>query len=342
MSPVSPAQLWAALISAGATPLQAAAAMGSAQNESGFDPEALNPGGPSAGVGLWQWETTFYPGAAALRTGNTQADLNAQVRFLAQTGGFKAASGNTVQQAAGNFAANYERCAGCSPGGAQYNSRVANAVRYLSAARSGHWPQSGNATQTAAASPGAVTTAQLTSASGDFSSTCLVGFGGLNPGGAASLGILGILSNLFSSGGNVGAVCFFSKANARAFVGGLVMAAAMPVGIVGLALLVVEGFSKTGAGKAAGGALETVGAGLAFLPGMEGAGIAAAAAGRSASRGPRESITRRTTRRDLDARRAERQSRDDEALYRQENARRGRVSSTRPPLELADDDEPPF
>lgn len=343
MSAVSPAQLWAALIAAGATPLQAAAAMGSAQNESGLDPEAENPGGPSAGVGLWQWETTFYPGAAGLRTGNTQNDLRAQVKFLASTGGFKAASGSTVQQAAGNFAANYERCAECQPGGAQYNSRVANAVRFLSASRSGHWPQSGNAITTADASPNAVTTAQLTSASGDFSSTCLIGFGGLNVGGGAgALGILGIISNLFSSGGNVGAICFFSKANARAMVGGLVLAATIPIGIVGLALLVVEGFSKTGAGKAAGGAIETIGAGVAFIPGLEGAGIATAAAGRSASRGPRESINRRTTRRQLDQQRAERQGRDDERQYDREQARRSRVSSTRAPFGLDDDEDPPF
>jgi hypothetical protein len=264
------------------------------------------------------------------------------VRFLAQTGGLKAARGTTVQEAASNFAANYERCAGCQPGGPQNSSRVANAVRFLSDARSGHWPQSGNAVTSADASPGAVTTAQLTSASGSFSDTCLIGFGGLNPGGAGALGILGIISNLFSSGGNVGAICFFSKSNARAMVGGLVMAAALPVGIVGLALLVVEGFSKTGAGKAAGGAIETIGAGVAFIPGLEGAGIATAAAGRSASRGPRESINRRQTRRQLDARRAERQTRDDEALYQREDKRRRRVSSTKPPLALADDDEPPF
>lgn len=330
MAPVSPAQLWAALVGAGASPVQAAAVMGSAQNESGFDPEAVNPGGPAAGVGLWQWETGFYPGAASLRTGDSAADMRNQVNYLAQTGGLRAASGSTVQEAAGNFAANYERCASCQPGGQQYNSRVANAVKLLADSRSGRWPQGGAMTTAAAGS--APTEAQVAAASGSFSQTCLIGFGGI----AGTSWI----NDIFGSGGNVGAVCFFSKSNARAIVGGAIMAIAVPLGIVGLALLVVEGFHRTGAGRAAGNALETIGAGAALVPGMEAAGLATAAAGRGVKSTPGQSAARRSRRRSDRQRAAQRQSRDDEALYQREQAKRSRAKSTRPPLDL--DDEPPY
>ena len=72
--------------------------------------------------------------------------------------------------------------------------------------------------------------------------------------------------------------CILSRTECRALVGGLLGAVSLITGIIGLLLLVVEGFEHTGAGQAAGGALETTGAALAFVPGLEGVGVGVAGA----------------------------------------------------------------
>jgi len=94
--------------------------------------------------------------------------------------------------------------------------------------------------------------------------------------------------------------CLFTRTEARALIGGLLVGAAGILTIVGLSLLVVEGFQRTGAGNAAGRSLETVGAGLAFIPGAEAAGIAVGGAGAAARRagsssGARRSLDRRSS-----------------------------------------------
>jgi hypothetical protein len=142
---VTPFNVYEALVGAGASMIQAIGIMANMLNESDLNPEATST---APAYGLVQWEPSSYPGAASLVTGNAAADLKAQVTYLAQTGGFTAASGATGADAAASFAATYERCATCTPGGSQYNSRVANAKTVLSWITGGSWPTSakGNST----------------------------------------------------------------------------------------------------------------------------------------------------------------------------------------------------
>jgi len=78
--------------------------------------------------------------------------------------------------------------------------------------------------------------------------------------------------------------CAMTKTEARALIAGLIIGGSAVVGLIGLMLLVAEGFQRSGAGHAAGGALETAGAALAVVPGAEGAGLALGAAGSAARR----------------------------------------------------------
>jgi len=262
--PVTPREVYQLLINAGASTVQAAGIMANMINESSLDPEAVQSGVSDPGYGLVQWEDSSYPGASGLVTGNAQNDARAQVNYLAQTGGFKAASGSTPSQAAANFAANYERCATCQPGQAQYGSRVANAATVAGWISSGKWPTSAGS---AAGSGGATGT-------GSASATCLVGFAGVSG--------TSWISDIFSSGGNIGQFCLFTRTEARALIGGVILAAGGGIMLVGLSVLVVSGFARTGAGKAAGravgGAAEYAGAGLA-LAGVPEAGAAVARGG---------------------------------------------------------------
>lgn len=79
--------------------------------------------------------------------------------------------------------------------------------------------------------------------------------------------------------------CILKYTQARALIAGFIIGASGIVGIVGLALLTVEALQRSGAATAAGHALETTGAGLAFIPGAEGAGLALGAVGSAAKRG---------------------------------------------------------
>jgi Phage tail lysozyme len=132
-------EVYDALTRRGLSSAQAAGIMGSLQNESGFDPEAENPGGPTAGLGLAQWETTYYPQAARWVTGNVAEDLAHQAAALVSEARHLDLSGS-AGQVAGVWASQFERCAGCQPGGAQYDARVANAERIYRQAQSGNWP----------------------------------------------------------------------------------------------------------------------------------------------------------------------------------------------------------
>jgi hypothetical protein len=92
------------------------------------------------------------------------------------------------------------------------------------------------------------------------------------------------INDIVGSGGNVNA-CFITKSNIRAWIGGLAAAAALGIGLVGVALLISQtaAAGKVGkAGSAAGSAAELAGAGLALIPGAEPAGLAVAAAGKAA------------------------------------------------------------
>lgn len=268
---VSPLQIYDALTRAGASTTQAIGIMANSINESTLNPEATNPKDPNGGsYGFVQQNGSQY---ASLVTGNPQADLNAQVRVVAQNGGFAAASGSTPAEAAGNFASKYERCTGCQPGGDQYNQRVSNAATVAGWVSSGKWPKSaGSAAAGAAGSTG----------------------GGTGPG--------CLMANPFSTNlpliGNVsaGPSCLFSASQARALIGGLLLLPAFVATLTGAVLLVALGFRKTAPG--AGRAAETVGAGLAFVPGLEGAGLAVAGAGAAAQRSAPQSVERRRARRE--------------------------------------------
>lgn len=125
--------------------------MGNMILESRLNPESagMDSNGQMS-YGLVQWNAGGYPNAHSLVTGHPMADMVAQIRFLAQTGGFKAAAGSTPAQAAGNFAARYERCASCAPGGQQNTTRQSQAQTVAGWAQQGNWPASlGSASDTA-------------------------------------------------------------------------------------------------------------------------------------------------------------------------------------------------
>lgn len=138
--------IWNALVGAGLSSNQAAGVMGNMQNESSFNVEtnAMDSNGQRA-YGLISWNAGSYPNASSLVTGNEASDLTNQINYLLHdTSNIQAGlAGSSAQQVAGNFASQVEVCAGCQPGGAQYNARVANAQQILSEAQSGNWPAGG-------------------------------------------------------------------------------------------------------------------------------------------------------------------------------------------------------
>jgi hypothetical protein len=251
---VTPKSIYLALRQDGASEVQALGIMANMMNESGLNPEAVNPAGPQSGVGLVQWQTTDYPHAATLVTGHPMEDMLAQVRFLAMTGGFNAADGTNAGQSAGNFAANYEKCATCQPGGAQYNARVGNTLTLAGWAKSGNWPRSVGGSR----EPGAIGT----TASGP----------GSTPDCAWKIDL-----NIPLVGGNV---CLVTKSELRGIVGVAMLSAGGLVTLAAVAVLAaVAGMKAAGpVGKAA----EVTGGALMLVPGAEGAGAGLMAAGAGA------------------------------------------------------------
>lgn len=231
MAGVTPRQVYQALIDAGASTIQAIGIMANGLAESGLDPEAIGDGGTS--FGTWQQHGAGYAG---LVTGNPQADLKAQVRVVAQNGGFAAASGSNAGEAAGNFSARYERCTTCQPGQSSYNQRVANAATVAGWVSSGKWPTSAGHATSAGSGTGGGTGGTATSSSDP---SCAWGF---------TLG-----------GGGVGPlhlpqadICFIKKATLRHAAGIGLMAAGGSVGMVGVILLAAFAFRASGAARAAG------------------------------------------------------------------------------------------
>lgn len=251
---VTPKDIYLALTHAGASTVQAIGIMANMMAESTLNPEAVNPAGPQSGVGLVQWQTTDYPGAANLVTGNPMADMQAQVRFLAMTGGFKAADGTNAGQAAANFASNYEKCATCQPGGAQYNQRVQNTLTIAGWIRQGNWPHAVGGSR----EPGAIGTAPTS--------------GGGTPDCAWQIGL-----NIPLVGGNV---CLVTKSELRGIAGVAMMGVAGLFGLAGLAVLIAAAGMKAipPLGKAA----EAAGGALLLVPGAEGIGAGMMAAGKTA------------------------------------------------------------
>ena len=132
-------EVYDALVRAGLSRTQASGVMGNFQNESSFNQEIVNPAGPASGVGLAQWQTTDYPAAAGYVTGNPSKDLQTQVQAILHAARGLNLTG-TAQDVAGVWASQFEKCAGCQPGGAQYLARQQNALRIYNQAVTGKWP----------------------------------------------------------------------------------------------------------------------------------------------------------------------------------------------------------
>lgn len=116
---------------------------------------------------------------------------------------------------------------------------------------------------------------------------CIIGFGGI-PG-------TSWIEDIFGNGGNIGQVCLLTRPEARALIGAAILVMGGLVVLPGLFLI----FAGIGAqfrgpvGKAA----ETTGAMVALIPGLEGAGVATAVAGRSVNRSAEQTKARRDARR---------------------------------------------
>jgi hypothetical protein len=224
-SSVTPKQIYQALTAAGASTIQAIGIMANMIAESGLDPESVNPSDPNGGsFGLVQQNGALYSG---LVTGNAADDMNAQIKVLAQNGGIAAATGTTGAAAAGNFAANYERCVGCQAGGAQYNQRVANAATVEGWISSGKWPASAGSATAAAGGTGGGATSNSTDP------TCAWGFSG-------SLVVTSVN------------ICVVKKTTLRHVVGGLLLGGGGVIALVGAAILAASAFRSSGAAKAVG------------------------------------------------------------------------------------------
>lgn len=237
--PVTPREIYQLLLNAGFSSVQAAGIMGNMIHESGLNPESggIDSNGYWAG-GLISWNTAGYTGARSLVTGNPQADVRSQIKYLVtSTNGLKAGTaGSTPYQVGANFAEHVEVCSTCGPQGGPNGTQVraASAQTVYQAAQSGNWGlvsssalPAGGAGSGNAAGPGA-----------SGSSDCVVGFGG----------VLGI-----------GKFCLLKKSGARALIGGLMLIGGGLVMFGGTAVLVATAFSSTKAGRAVAGTAGTVG-----------------------------------------------------------------------------------
>ena len=232
----TPQDIWSALRNAGASAIQAAGIMGNMLAESSFDVESHNPHDPAQGCpgaqswGLVNWNDCSHPNARGLVTGNPQNDLKAQIAYLVQSGGLAAATGNDPASAGASFAANYERCQGCS-GGAQQQERARNAASVYQAATSGDWSSfSAETAVNAAADQNA-------------------------PGAGQGSGVSGCAVPLPSIG-PIGGGCLITNSQVKALKGGLLVIAGGTLFVVGGLVLVAYGFQRTGAAGAASKALQ--------------------------------------------------------------------------------------
>jgi len=134
----------------------------------------------------------------------------------------------------------------------------------------------------------------------------------------------------------VGSFCVLTKTEARAMIAGLILGMSGVVGIIGLGLIVVEGFASTGAGQAAGKTLERVGGGLALVPGAEAAGVLVAGAGSAARRGGPRAPQRRQQRAAADQGRAREIAREERQRAAKPPAKPATTPATSKPGQLTD------
>lgn len=215
-----PEAIYTALLAAGFSTIQAIGAMANAINESRLNPETP-PGDGGHSWGLWQFNDQSYPDAPH-PTGNCAQDITRAVAYLKTHVSGQALAGNTPAEVAGNFAANFERCVGCQPGGSQYQQRVANAATVAGWVASGHWPSSSGGSAGGGGGGGSGGSLATQAVALTASSTrCLVGGSGVIP-------------------------CLLDASQARGIIGGLCLLAGGLVFGVGVILVVAQ----SGAGQA--------------------------------------------------------------------------------------------
>lgn len=216
--------------------------------------------------GLW----TGAGGSATL------APLMAAIA-MAESGGDSTAK-NSTPCGSGSYATGLWQI--CMPLNSQYvpggdatnpQSNAAGAVAIVKAQgltawttySSGAYKQFYNSTTApqAVAGSAATTAATTTAASSNCDDSCLW-----------CLALPG-LSSLPLIGGSFQS-CILRKTEARAMIGAGLLLAGGTVGAVGLLILSAYGFKASGAASGAGKSLEVAGAGLAVVPGLEGAGLA--------------------------------------------------------------------
>lgn len=306
--PVTPREIYALLLQKGLSTTQAIGVMANMWAESKLNPESggTDSNGFWAG-GLISWNSEGYTNAHQLVTGNPQVDVRAQIAYLfSSTSGLQQGlKGSTPADVAGNFAANVEKCVGCEPGSTYSNGWAARRgyTRLVSGwVNSGKWPKAG----ASSVGPG--------------------GGGGAGSSGGACLVSLPLVG------------CALTTSKARALIGGGMILAALPVGLIGAITLTALGFRRTGAGPAVARTAEATGGAVAAIPGAEGIGAAIAAAGSAERRRGQAKQRAAAERKQESQQRA--QGRHDEAEYKRARARGSRASATRqgPP----DLDKPPF
>jgi Phage tail lysozyme len=260
---VTPKQIYQALTAKGASTIQAIGIMANMIAESGLNPESVNNADPNGGsYGLVQQNGSKY---ASLVTGNPVADMNAQINVLAENGGIAAASGTTGAAAAGNFAANYERCQGCQQGGSEYNSRVANAATVAGWVSSGSWPASAGSASGAGGQAATLDAATSSPVSNSTDPSCAFGLNG----GLPVVGSIG--------------VCLVKKTTVRHMAGGLIIAMSTGAMLLGGIILAAASFQRTGALSKAADAAAVVPGGGAAAAGLHAAHSRATRTGAQAS-----------------------------------------------------------
>jgi tail lysozyme len=225
----TPKGIYTALIAAGFSTTQAIGAMANGMAESSLNPEAnvVDSNGYRS-YGIWQFNAQSYPNASGLVTGNCSADINAQVGLLKASVSGQALAGSTPGQVASNFAQYFERCQTCQPGGASNVQRVANAGVVAGWVSSGSWPTSASGLSGSSSSSSAAAGGEGSAATG---SACLIQFPGVT----------------IPVAGSIGSFCIFSKGEARALIGGMLLFAGGGLFVVGALILAAGAFQRSGA-----------------------------------------------------------------------------------------------
>jgi hypothetical protein len=227
-----PKAIYDALLAAGFSTVQAVGVMANGIAESALSPEAsvIDSNGARSN-GVWQFNEASYPDSGKLVTGNCAQDIQQQVGYLKAHVSGAALNGTTAAEVASNFAASFEKCQGCQPGGAQNAKRAANAATVQGWVTSGSWPTSSAGISGSASGGGGNV---LTSTIGP--GTCVL---------PLNIPI-------------AGEFCLLSKSQARGVLGVLLMIAGGVLLLPGVLVLAAAGLERTGAGAAAGKAASAV------------------------------------------------------------------------------------